>query len=39
MLHPDFKHLKDEGIEPEQVILYKLLSMFGPVSFELDYPH
>lgn len=34
-LHPDFEQLKDEGIEPEQVILYKLLSMFGPVPFEL----
>ncbi|KAL9023963.1 MAG: hypothetical protein Q9196_006857 [Gyalolechia fulgens] len=34
-LHPDFEHLKDDGVEPEQVILYKLLSMFGPVSFEL----
>ena len=34
-LHPDFEHLKDEGTEPEQVILYRLLSMFGPVPFEL----
>ncbi|KAL9023222.1 MAG: hypothetical protein Q9196_007330 [Gyalolechia fulgens] len=34
-LHPDFEHLKAEGVEPEQVILYKLLSMFGPVAFEL----
>ena len=31
MLHPDFEHLKEEGTEPEQVILYRLLSMFGPV--------
>lgn len=34
-LHPEFEHLKDEGTEPEQVILYRLLSMFGPVPFEL----
>lgn len=34
-LHPDFEHLKDSGTEPELVILYKLLSMFGPVPFEL----
>ena len=34
-LHPDLEHLKDEGTEPEQVILYKLLSMFGPPPFEL----
>ena len=34
-LHLDFEHLKNEGTEPEQVILYRLLSMFGPVPFEL----
>ena len=34
-LHPDFQQLKEEGTEPEQVVLYKLLSMFGPVSSEL----
>ncbi|KAL6240886.1 hypothetical protein RBB50_012145 [Rhinocladiella similis] len=30
-LHPDFEQLRKEGTEPEQVILYKLLSMFGPL--------
>ncbi len=30
-LHPDFEQLKKEGAEPEQVILYKLLSIFGPL--------
>lgn len=30
-LHPDFEQLKKEGTEPEQVILYKLLSIFGPL--------
>ena len=34
-LHPDFEQLKKEGTEPEQVILYKLLSMFGPLPPEL----
>jgi len=34
-LHPDFEQLKKDGTEPEQVILYKLLSMFGPASPEL----
>ena len=34
-LHPEFEHLKDEGTEPEQVILYRWLSMFKPVPFEL----
>ena len=34
-LHPDFEQLKKEGIEAEQVILYKLLSTFGPFSQEL----
>lgn len=34
-LHPDFQQLKEEGTEPEHVILYKLLSMFGPVPPEL----
>ena len=34
-LHPDFKHLENEGIEPEQVLLYRVLSIFGPAPFEL----
>lgn len=34
-LHPDFEQLKKEGTEPEQVILYKLLSIFGPLPPEL----
>ena len=34
-LHPDFEHIKTEGIEPEQLILYNLLFMFGPVPPEL----
>jgi serine/threonine protein kinase len=34
-LHPDFQQLKEEGTEPEHVILYKLLSMFGPAPPEL----
>ena len=34
-LHPDFEELKKEGTEPEQVILYKLLSIFGPLPPEL----
>jgi serine/threonine protein kinase len=34
-LHPEFQQLKEEGTEPEHVILYKLLSMFGPVPPEL----
>lgn len=34
-LHPDFEQLKKEGTEPEQVILYKLLSIFGPLPREL----
>lgn len=34
-LHPNFEHLKNEGIEPEQVILYRMLSMFGPAPLEL----
>ena len=34
-LHPDFEQLQKEGTEPEYVILYKLLSMFGPVPPEL----
>jgi len=34
-LHPDFQQLKEEGTEPEHVILYKLLSMFGPAPREL----
>jgi hypothetical protein len=29
--HPDFDNLKKSGIEPEPVILYKLLSVFGPL--------
>ncbi|OCT48675.1 hypothetical protein CLCR_05212 [Cladophialophora carrionii] len=29
-LHPDFEQLKKDGVEPEQLILYQLLSMFGP---------
>lgn len=29
-LHPDFDQLKEDGVEAEQVMLYKLLSMFGP---------
>ncbi len=34
-LHPDVEQLQKEGIEPEQVILYKLLSIFGPLPPEL----
>ncbi|KAL9131777.1 MAG: hypothetical protein Q9217_000382 [Psora testacea] len=34
-LHPNFEQLKKEGNEPEQVILYKLLSIFGPLPPEL----
>lgn len=34
-LHPEFEHLKDESTESEQMILYRLLSMFESVSFEL----
>lgn len=34
-LHPDFEQLKKDGVEPEHVILYKLLSMFGPAPPEL----
>ncbi len=34
-LHADFEQLKKEGTEPEQVILYKLLSIFGPLPPEL----
>ena len=34
-LHPDFQQLKEEGVEPEHVLLYKLLSMFGPAPLEL----
>jgi len=34
-LHPDFEQLEKEGTEPEAVILYKLLSIFGPVPPEL----
>lgn len=34
-LHPDFEQLQKEGTEPEQVILYKLLSIFGPLPPEL----
>jgi serine/threonine protein kinase len=34
-LHPDFEQLKKEGTEPELVILYKLLSIFGPLPQEL----
>lgn len=30
-LPPDFQQLREEGTEPEHVVLYKLLSMFGPV--------
>jgi len=29
--HPDFDKLKELGIEPEPVILLKLLSVFGPL--------
>lgn len=29
-LHPDFDELKEQGLEPELVILSKMLSMFGP---------
>ncbi|EXJ56528.1 hypothetical protein A1O7_06872 [Cladophialophora yegresii CBS 114405] len=28
-LHPDFEQLKKDNVEPEQVILYQLFSMFG----------
>jgi serine/threonine protein kinase len=34
-LHPDFEQLRKEGTEPEHVILYKLLSIFGPLPPEL----
>lgn len=34
-LHPEFEYLKDESTEPEQAILYRSLSKFGPVPFEL----
>lgn len=34
-LHLDFGQLKKEGTESEQVILYKLLSFFGPLPPEL----
>ncbi|KAK5093758.1 hypothetical protein LTS08_008822 [Lithohypha guttulata] len=34
-LHPDFEQLQKEAAEPEQVILYKLLSIFGPLPPEL----
>lgn len=34
-LHPDFDQLEKDGVEPEHVILYKLLSMFGPAPPEL----
>lgn len=34
-LHPDFEELEKIGIEPEHMLLYKLLSMFGPVPPEL----
>lgn len=34
-LHPDFQKLREEGIEPEHLIFYKLLSMFGLVPPEL----
>jgi serine/threonine protein kinase len=35
LLHPDFEQLKADGTEPEHVILYKLLSLFGPAPPEL----
>lgn len=34
-LHPDFEQLEEDGVEPEHVVLYKLLSMFGPAPAEL----
>lgn len=34
-LHPDFEQLRKDGAEPEHVILYKLLSFFGPAPPEL----
>ncbi|KAK5093980.1 hypothetical protein LTS08_008764 [Lithohypha guttulata] len=34
-LHPDFEQLQKEGTEPDQVIWYKLLSVFGPLPPEL----
>jgi hypothetical protein len=34
-LHPDFDQLKEDGTEPKHVLLYKLLSMFGPAPPEL----
>ena len=34
-LHPDFEQLEREGTEPEHVIMSKLLSMFGPLPWEL----
>lgn len=34
-LHPDFKELREEGIEPELEILSRLITFFGPVPREL----
>lgn len=34
-LHPNFEQLKRDGIEPEHLILWKLLSMLGPAPLEL----
>ena len=35
VFHPDFEQLGKDAVEPEHVILYKLLSMFGPAPQEL----
>ncbi|CAE7175083.1 hypothetical protein CFE70_005269 [Pyrenophora teres f. teres 0-1] len=34
-LHTDFEQLKQEGTEPEMVVLYNLLAAFGPLPQEL----
>lgn len=34
-LHPDFKELREAGIEPELEILSRLITFFGPVPPEL----
>ncbi|KAJ9299596.1 hypothetical protein DTO217A2_8113 [Paecilomyces variotii] len=34
-LHPDFKELREAGIEPELEILSRLTTFFGPVPPEL----
>jgi serine/threonine protein kinase len=34
-LHPDFKELREAGVEPELEILSRLITFFGPVPPEL----